>query len=148
MQMNALRQPLAILLRTGLLAGACLSLGGCIGDPFKEAKVDPNSAVAADVARITSAKAAFPSFKDIPAASKDGRAIALYGQAAKQIEIAAANLEQATAPGTWTLQGTESFAAGARRDVGPDLPPVTPGATEEEVRKLRERATPPPVPRR
>jgi len=63
------------------------------------------------------------------------------------LEVAGANLEQATAPNTWTLQGTEGFAEEARREV-PELPPVTPGATEEEVRKLRERATPPPVPRR
>jgi hypothetical protein len=146
--MNALRQPLAILLRAGLLAGACGVVSGCIGDPFREAKVDPSSPVAPDVARMTSARARFPSFRDIPAASKDGRPLRLYGQAAKQLQLAAADLEQATAPSTWTLQGTEGFAEGARREVGPELPPVSPGATEAEVKALRERATPPPRPRR
>jgi hypothetical protein len=146
--MNALRQPLAILLRAGFLAGACGVLSGCIGDPFREAQVDPSSPVAPDVARMTSAKASFPSFKDIPTPSKDGRPLRLYGQAAKQLQLAAADLETATAPNTWTLQGTEGFAAGARRDVGPELPPAAPAATEADVKALRERATPPPRPRR
>jgi hypothetical protein len=146
--MNALRQPLPIPARAALLAAGCVLMSGCLGDPFHEAKVDPASPVAADVARATSAKTSYPRFRDIPAASKDGRALKLYGQAAKDLELAAAKLERETAPGTWTLQGTEGFAETARRDVGPDLPPASASSTEDYVKELRERATPPPRPRR
>ena len=149
MQMIAQRHPFPTFRRAGLLAAAmagCSLLGGCIGDPFKEARVDPASPVAPDVVRMTSAgaKAGFPRFRDIPAASKDYRPIALYGQSAHQLELAGAELVRATAPGTWTLQNSEAFAEEARRNVGPELPPVSPGATDEELKRLRERATPPP----
>lgn len=149
MQMIAQRHPFPTLRRAGLLAAAmagCGLLGGCVGDPFKEAKVDPASPVAPDVARMTSAsaRAPFPRFRDIPAPSKDSRPIALYGQSARQLELAGAELVRATAPGTWTLQNSEAFAAEARRNVGPELPPVAPGASDDELKRLRERATPPP----
>jgi hypothetical protein len=147
--MIAQRPPFLVFGRAGLFAGAmvgCVMLSGCVGDPFKEARVDPASPVAPDVVRMTSAsaKAPFPSFRSIPAASKDGRPIALYGRAAHQLELAGAELVRATAPGTWTLQNSEAFAEDARRNVGPELPPVSPGATDEELKRLRERATPPP----
>jgi hypothetical protein len=147
MQMPGPRRPFPILRRAGVLAaglGGCALLGGCLGDPFKEAKVDPQSPVAADVVRVTSAKASFPRFRDIPAPSKDNRPIALYGQSAHQLEVAAAQVVQATEPNTWTLQNSEAFAEEARKNVGPELPPVSPSATDEDLKRLRERATPPP----
>ena len=142
--MNALHGLFPTLTRGAAAAACCAMLAGCVGDPFGEAKVDPASPVAAEVARITQARTDFPSFRDIPAKSGDVRPLALYGRQANEIEAAAAQLERETAPGTWTLSNTAAFAEGARRDVGPDLPPPTPADADAFARELRERATPPP----
>jgi hypothetical protein len=126
------------------VVGGCGVLSACVGNPFKDAKVDPASPVAADVARLTRSDAAFPTFASIPKAPQDIRPDRQFGQAADQLELAGAELVRETAPGTWTLQGTDDFAAGARRDAGPDLPPPNPAEAEAFARELRERATPPP----
>jgi hypothetical protein len=143
--MNSLRllfaNPSARLLA---VAGACALTSGCVADPFKDSKVDPASPVAADVARMSRANTDYPSFSEIPALPKDVRPLRLFGQAAEDLKVAAVELEQATAPGTWTLNGTDEFAASARRDVGPELPPPSPSDAEAFARELRERATPPP----
>lgn len=126
-----------------VVAGSLL-LGGCVGNPFAETKVDPTSPVAADVARLTRQDGKFPTFAGIPKAPTDIRPLAQYGRAADAILAQGAALEAATAPGTWTLQGTDDFAEKARRDAGPQIAPPTPGDAEAFARELRERATPPP----
>ena len=124
-------------------AGASL-LAGCVGNPFANAQIDPASPVAADVARMTRADAKLPAFSSIPPAPTDVRPAASYGRAAASLNAAAADLIRDTGPETWSLKGTDAFAETARRDVGPELPPVTPGDAEAFARELRERATPPP----
>ncbi|MBU1377902.1 MAG: hypothetical protein KKA30_18180 [Alphaproteobacteria bacterium] len=126
-----------------LLAGSVL-LTGCVGNPFAETKIDPASPVAADVARMSRAAGKFPTFASIPKAPTDIRPLAQYGRDAKTILAEGAALEQATAPGTWTLQGTDDFAEKARKDAGPQVEPPKPGDAEAFARSLRERATPPP----
>jgi outer membrane murein-binding lipoprotein Lpp len=126
-----------------LALGAGL-LSGCVGNPFANAKIDPASPVAEEVARMTRADAKLPSFASIPAAPSDVRPPASYGLAAASLDAAAAELIRDTGPETWTLQATDAFAETARRDVGPELPPVIPGDSEAFARELRERATPPP----
>ena len=64
------------------------------------------------------------------------------------IEKEAKALETATADSTWTLNNSEAFAAKARTDAGPELPPVDSGSTEAFARDLQKRATPPPPPPR
>lgn len=120
-----------------------MALSGCIGNPFQDAKVDPASPVAADVARMTRQSSDYPSFSEIPAAPSDIRPLALYGRASSELKMAGERLVRETAPETWILQGTEAFADEARRRT-PDLPPVDPAAAEAFARELRERATPPP----
>jgi len=124
--------------------GGSALLSACVGNPFVDAKIDPASPVAPEVARVTRADANFPTFASIPKAPGDLRPIQLYGQEAKRLELAAAELIRETEPGTWTLQGTDDFAAKARRDAGPALPPPNPTDAEAFARELRERATPPP----
>ena len=126
-----------------IVAGGA-SLCACITTPYEDAKIDPTSPVAADVARMTGAKARFPTFAGIPKAPNDIRPVAQYGRDAKSILAAGAALERATAPDTWTLQGTDDFAEQARRDAGPQIDPPKPGDAEAFARALRERATPPP----
>jgi hypothetical protein len=126
------------------LAAGSLLLSGCVGNPFKDAKVDPASPVAADVARVTRQPGKFPTFASIPKAPTDIRPLAQYGRDANAVLAQGEALIQATAPGTWTLQGTDEFAAKARKDAGPQIEPPKPGDAEAFARELRERATPPP----
>lgn len=126
-----------------ILAGSAL-LSGCIGNPFKDAKVDPASPVAADVARLTRQAGGFPAFTDIPAAPKNERPVAQYGRDAGTIAAAGDELVRATAPETWTLKNTEAFAETARKQAGPQIEPPKPGDAEAFAKALRERATPPP----
>lgn len=119
-------------------------LAGCVGNPFVDAKVDPNSAVAADVTRLTRQPAKFPTFASIPAPPTDLRAPAAYGQDAQAVLAAGDALIRATEPSTWTLGDTEAFAETARRDAGPALAPAATGSADAFARQQRERATPPP----
>jgi len=127
--------------------GAAVMLAGC-ANPFATAKVDPNSPVAAEIERMASQKRPYPTFADIPPVPTDQRPVAQWGKQADQLEVAASRLDSATAPNTWTLQGTDRFAARARSQAGPDINTnSTTPATEAFARQLRERATPPPPPR-
>ncbi|WP_395674566.1 hypothetical protein [Phenylobacterium sp.] len=130
-------------------AAACAAfLGGCVGNPFDSAKIDPASPIATEVSRASRANTDFPSFSEIPAVPTDVRPLRLYGQSARDIRSAQADLEQKTAPSTWTLQNTDAFASGARSAVGGADVPVDPQATEAFADQLRRRATPPPSPSR
>jgi hypothetical protein len=124
---------------------------GCAANPFAEAKVDANSSVSDDVARMAHESRAFPTFADIPppVPTTAQRPVASWGQAADQLEIARAKVDRATAPNTWTLTGTERFVARARSQAGPDVgaDTSTTPSSEAFAKELRERATPPPSPR-
>jgi len=145
--MNASRPlfPMAqrLIRSAGLLVG-CAIVGGCAGNPFEDAKIDPASPVAGDVARLTRQSGRFPTFAAIPKPPSDIRPLAQYGRDAGAVLAAGEELTRATAPGTWTLDGTDDFATKARRDAGPQIEPPKPGDAEAFARALRERATPPP----
>lgn len=147
--MNASRPPFlpaarSSALRFAALACAGLIAGGCTGVPFTDAKIDPASPVAADVAKMTRQDAKFPTFAGIPRKPTDVRPLAQYGRDARSVLAAGDAVVAATAPSTWTLQGTEAFAERSRRDAGPQLEPPKPGDADAFARELRERATPPP----
>jgi hypothetical protein len=127
-----------------LAMSAAALLSGCIGDPFKDAKIDPASPIAAEEAKLTRQPAPMPSFAAIPKKPTDLRAAAQYGRSAQDILAQGEALVAATQPSTWTLQNTEAFAEKGRRDAGPQLEPPTAADSEAFARELRERATPPP----
>ena len=127
-------------------AGACALLAGCVGNPFADAKVDPNSPVAPEVARVASSNRAWPKFSDIPPAPKDVRPPQQYGRAAQAVEQARADLEAQTAPETWSLGGTDQFADQARAAVGAEPAPQPSAAAGAFAESARKRATPPPPP--
>lgn len=126
------------------LVAACGLLSGCVGNPFKGAQVDPSSPVAADVARLQRKPTKFPSFASIPNPPTDIRPLAQYGRQAQAVVASGEAIQTATAPGTWTLQNSEAFAAAARREAGPQLQPPAPGTAEAFAKEQRQRATPPP----
>lgn len=129
-------------------AGAAGLLTACAGDVFSDTTVDPSSPVAAEVSRVSKLGDDYPSFREIPAAPKDLRPKRLYGEAAAEVKQAQAALDRDTAPGTWTLQSTDSFAAGARRAAGSDDAPAAARGSEAFAEELRQRATPPPPPKK
>lgn len=139
-------------LRTSLLVCACAAamLGGCaISNPFVTASVDPASPIAAEVAAKARASRDYPTFADIPSVPSDVRPLPAFGRAADELEVAGVELVRETAPGTWTLTGTEAFAGRARDMAGPETtgPESTTAATEAFAKAQRARATPPPPPR-
>jgi hypothetical protein len=128
-------------------AGACALLSGCVGNPFADAKVDPTSPVAAEVAKVANTNRPYPTFASIPPIPKDIRPPRQYGREAGAIEQARADLEAKTAPETWSLTGTEAFAADARRAAGQEAAPAANGESADFAARQRKRATPPPPPK-
>jgi len=125
--------------------GACALLSACV-NPFTEAKVDPNSPIAAEVAKVAHTHRAYPTFASIPPAPKDVRPPQQYGREAQATEGARADLDAKTAPETWSLTGTEGFAASAQSEAGPEAAPTGAGDTAAFANTQRKRATPPPPP--
>jgi hypothetical protein len=130
------------------VAAACGLTSACVGNPFKDARVDPRSPIAAEVATNVRPNAAYPTFRSIPPIPKDVRPHRQYGVQAGQTEKQAADLKAATADNTWTLNNSETFAAQARADAGPELPPGQTADTEAFAKGQKARATPPPPPPR
>ena len=125
-------------------AGACALLSACVGNPFEDAKVDPRSPVAAEVAKSVKSNAPYPTFAGVPSAPKDVRPHPQFGKAATQIEQAKAEVDQSTADSAWTLTDPEALANEGRSTLGPDLPAAQPADAEAFAKDLRKRATPPP----
>ena len=121
--------------------------GACAGGPTTRAKISPESPIAAEARKLEAARRSYPSFANIPAAPKDVRPLAAFAASVADARAAATRLEKETGPETWTLTGTERFAAAAERQIGADPGPAKPEDTEAFARALRERATPPPPPR-
>jgi hypothetical protein len=142
--MNASRPPFSTAARSAALAGVGLIAAGCSSVPFTNARIDPASPVADEVAKVTRQPSKFPTFASIPPKPTDVRPVAQYGRDARAVLAAGEAVVAATAPGTWTLGGTEAFAEKGRRDAGPQIEPPKPGDAEAFARALRERATPPP----
>lgn len=140
--MNAQRFDFAKAARLAVL-GAGVLLTGCVS-PFGSGTVDPASPVAADVQRLSRTDRPYPKFSDIPAAPKDIRPLAMYGQQSQELAMLRDQIVAATEPGTWQLNDTQAFADRAQKDA-PDEP-VSKRAedTEAFARQLQERATPPP----
>ena len=126
----------------GVAAAAAL-LSGCVGGRIASVKVDPNSPVAPEVAKMARASTAYPSFSDIPPQPTDVRPPRQYGERAQQLLAARDQLDAATAPDTWTLSNTQGFVNRTRTQAGPAY--TAPNAhTESFANTVRKRATQPP----
>jgi|KBSSwiStaDraftv2_1062776.scaffolds.fasta_scaffold165969_2 hypothetical protein len=131
----------------GVAASAAL-LAGCVSEPIASTRVDPASPIAPEVAKLASADKDFPSFNEIPSKPTDLRPPRIYGERAKELEVARNQLDAATAPNTWVLDQTGAFESRARVDAGPDLGAPTNTDTEAFANTIRKRATPPPPAKR
>lgn len=134
----------------GLVYGTCvLALCGCATvDSRSAAEIKP-SPLAGLIASKSAESGSFPTFAQIPPVPGDVRPLPAFGTAARDLDRTLAELEAQTAPGTWTLSGTEAYAARAQALAGPDTGSSisTTAATEAFARQARARATPPPPPR-
>ncbi len=135
------------ILRFGLIVGLAAGASAC-ASPFKTAPVDPSSPVAAAVATAAKTKSARLKLSEIPAIPSDIPSADQIRGAVAQQQAAGDALARATAPSTWELKETESYAAKARRDVTPpafEAPTDTDRAnTEAFARAARGRASAPP----
>ena len=140
---------LGVLFRGAALMGALAGLAAC-ASPFSPPRADPTSpvAAAADAVAKASKRADRPTFIDIPAIPTDIRTPVQFKKAVGAEKLAADQLKRDTAPGTWTLSNTETYAAKARREARvPTLAAPTDAdraATEAFAKAARERATAPP----
>jgi hypothetical protein len=143
---------LGVLFRSAALMVALVGLSGCASrfSPFTPPPADPASpvAAAANAAAKSSKRADRPSFMDIPAIPTDIRTPVQFKKAVGAEKLAADKLMRDTAPATWTLSNTETYAAKARAvaKVPPsDIPTdADRAATEAFAKAARERATAPP----
>ena len=141
--------------RTLLLCAAAVSLSACVSvpvvEPYADAKVDPNSPAAAAIQAQAARQSAFPTFEGIPQIPTDLRTDEGWRMAVGEVEGDRLALLDATAPSTWSLTGTEAFAARMQDliDFDPDDVPSAAQAAETEAwaARMRARATPPPRPR-
>ncbi len=117
---------------------------GCAAVHIAGVQVDPSSPVAPEVAKVAREAKTYPKFSDIPPAPSDVRPARQYGQRANELKAERAQLDAATAPGTWALSNTQGFASRARNQAGPDYGASTTSQTESFANTIRKRATPPP----
>jgi len=135
------------------MACACsfAMLNNCANiNPFVTAPVDKSSKAAAEITTKARSSTTYPTFADIPPVPTDVRPVQAWGPAASAVTTAARQLEQATAPSTWSLNDTESFATRAKGSASDDAAGInsTVADTEAFARQARQRATPPPPPKR
>ena len=143
--MNAAKTSQGALLKGALVVGAAAAaalLAGC-ANPIASVKVDPNSPIAPEVAKLASSDHDYPSFNEIPPKPTDLLPPKIYGERARAVVAARDRLVAATAPNTWTLNSTAAFQAGAQAAAGPNYTPA-PADTEAFANSVRKRATPPP----
>ena len=139
--MNVLRQltPIASL----------LALGACANVTGGPAPIDPTSPAAAQMQALLEKPAEMPRFVDIPPLPTDVRKPEAFADARSALEREGEQLALATAPNTWSLDGTESFAARAQAESsdGPAPSEQNRRDTDAFASKLQRRATPPPLKR-
>ncbi len=132
------------------LGGFALVLGApaAAGAATACAQGAPAPGLAPDIVAEAARPHRYPTFCSIPKMPPDVRSVAQWKAAVVDTRLAGARVQKQTAPGTWTLDRSEDFAAGSRSEAAPP-PPMTPASeadTAAFAKALKERATPPPRP--
>jgi len=135
------------IMRLGLIVGFAAGATAC-ASPFRTTPVDPSSPVAAAVASAARTKGPRLKLSEIPAIPGDIPTADQIRTSVAQQQAAGESLARATAPSTWELKDTETYAAKARREVTPpafEAPTEADRAnTEAFARAARGRASAPP----
>lgn len=142
--------------RALLLCAAASGLCACVGVPgvelYDEERVDAGAAASTQIAEQAAQDRAWPSFTDIPQLPADVRPPDAWRTAVAGTEQDRTQLLIAVAPSTWSLSETDAFAQRITSSLAlkpGDVPTAAQQAeTEAWARRMRERATPPPRPRR
>ena len=132
------------------LGGFALVLGApaAAGAATACAQGAPAPGLAPDIVAEAARPHRYPTFCSIPKMPPDVRSVAQWKAAVIDTRLAGARVQKQTAPGTWTIDGTEDFAASARGEAAAP-PPMTPASESDTAafaKALKERATPPPRP--
>ena len=124
---------------------AILGLVACAGGVQAQARCQ---AAAPPEASVPANRLAWPSFCDIPPAPKHVPSAAAFRADVVDTRLAGRAVVRATAPGTFSLSGTDRFAETARREAAPPPPMTPPGESDTAafVAKARALAKPPPRP--
>ena len=135
------------IVRLGVLIGlVTLTTSACVS-PFATAPVDPSSPIADATRAAARQKGRRPTFSDIPAMPTDVRAAAGFKAAVDAQQAAGAQVRRDAAPETFTLTGTEAYAARARSAArAPDFGAPTDAdraETEAFAQAARSRASAP-----
>ena len=162
--MNAVTRFLNHLTPLAAVAGLAASLCACVSLPTDETPqaqatraftptnttIDPNSAAAAEITRMEAEPAAWPTFKGVPPMPTDIRPSTAWRRSVLNLRAAGAQLVRDTAPGTFTLSGTDAFAANAHTQLDPRASAAPTAAELADsaafVKAAHARATPPPRP--
>jgi hypothetical protein len=108
----------------------------------------PSPGLAPDIVAAAQHPKGFPSFCSIPPIPTDARDAGAWKTAVVDTRMDGVRLQRQTDASTWTLDGTDRFAAEARGEAAPP-PPMTAaseGDAEAFTQQLKARATPPPRP--
>lgn len=136
-------------------AAACLGVSACAdlpkANPLTPGGVDPNSAVAGEVAAAIAAPGPYPPFSKIPAMPTDVRPPTQWRKDVVAVWSKKRRLDAEAAALTFTLKNSQPWADAERAKIDPaEAKPTSDDATlnaEAFAAEERTRATPPPPPK-
>ena len=125
-----------------------VAFGACLISGFDMAWAAPAPAaplLPTDMVTAAARVSAYPSFCDIPERPANVRSAEAYRALVVRDRLAGAHLVALTAPSTFSLSDTDSFAAAARAWAAPPPPMPSDDAAEAEAfaKTARERVLPP-----
>jgi hypothetical protein len=135
--------------RVLVLSAALAAPVACLAGQPCAAPSPASPALPADlVAQATHANA-YPSFCSIPPTPRDVRDAGAFKSAVVDTRLAGVRLQRQGAENTFSLSGTDDFAASAASQAAPPPPMTTPqdADTDAFIKEMRAKATPPPRPR-
>ena len=121
---------------------ASLTAGQAMAEPTRPPSASPVLGAIAEGEK----PAALPTFASIPPTPTDVRPFVAWRAAIADTRRVGAETAAEAAAGPWMLSGTQAWADSARAEAEPPAPMTTPaqGDTDDFVREMLRRATPPP----
>ncbi len=129
-----------------MTALAAAALATSLAGPVRAAASCDSPALPPDLVAKARRPRTYPTFCSIPPTPTDIRTDRQFKTAVVGVRVAGARLADQSGPETFSLTGTEAFAAAAKREAAPPPPMTTPSEapTEAFIKQLKARAEPPP----